>query len=50
MWKGKAFRPMMAEDDAAVLHSAIQDGLSIITNDRRFYQNAERLGYRTERY
>lgn len=50
MWKGKGFQPMMADDDAAVLHSAAQEGLPIITNDQRFYRNAERLGYRTERY
>ncbi|MFD5396834.1 putative T7SS-secreted protein [Streptomyces sp. NPDC127097] len=50
MWKGKSFRPMIADDDASVLHSAAQEGLSIITNDKRFYKNAERLGYTTERY
>ncbi|MFI2215219.1 polymorphic toxin-type HINT domain-containing protein, partial [Streptomyces sp. NPDC020141] len=50
MWKGKSFNPMIADDDASVLHSAAQEGLSIITNDKRFYKNAERLGYRTERY
>ncbi|MFV2110489.1 type II toxin-antitoxin system VapC family toxin [Micromonospora sp. LOL_015] len=50
MWKGKAFRPMIAVDDAAVLHSALQDGLAIITNDKRFYKNIERLGYQSERY
>ncbi|MPY56807.1 sugar-binding protein [Streptomyces spongiae] len=50
MWKGKSFNPMIADDDAAVLHSAIQDGLSIITNDKRFYKNIERLGYSSERY
>ncbi|MCF6524446.1 hypothetical protein HOY81_15315 [Streptomyces sp. JJ36] len=50
MWKGKSFNPMIADDDASVLHSAIQDGLSIITNDKRFYKNIERLGYSSERY
>ncbi|SHG56304.1 RHS repeat-associated core domain-containing protein [Streptoalloteichus hindustanus] len=50
MWKAKSFRPMIADDDAAVLHSAIQDGLSVITNDKRFYKNIERLGYSSERY
>lgn len=50
MWKGKSFNPMIADDDASVLHSAAQEGLSIITNDKRFYKNAERLGYATERY
>ncbi|WP_240958044.1 RHS repeat-associated core domain-containing protein [Streptomyces barkulensis] len=50
MWKGKSFRPMIADDDASVLHSAIQDGLPIITNDKRFYKNIERLGYSSERY
>ncbi len=50
MWKGKSFRPMIAGDDASVLHSAIQDGLSIITNDKRFYKNMDRLGYSSERY
>ncbi|MGA5199493.1 RHS repeat-associated core domain-containing protein, partial [Streptomyces exfoliatus] len=50
MWKGKSFNPMIADDDASVLHSAAQEGLSIITNDKRFYKNAERLGYVTERY
>lgn len=33
-----------------VLHSAAQEGLPIITNDVRFFKNAERLGYTTERY
>ncbi|WP_241740846.1 polymorphic toxin-type HINT domain-containing protein [Streptomyces sp. L2] len=50
MWKGKSFNPMIADDDASVLHSAIQDGLPIITNDKRFYKNIERLGYSSERY
>jgi rRNA-processing protein FCF1 len=50
MWKGKSFNPMIADDDAAVLHSAVQDGLSIITNDKRFYKNIDRLGYSSERY
>ncbi|MEU1510027.1 ricin-type beta-trefoil lectin domain protein [Kitasatospora sp. NPDC005748] len=50
MWKGKSFNPMIADDDASVLHSAIQDGLSIITNDKRFYKNIDRLGYSSERY
>lgn len=50
MWKGKSFNPMIADDDASVLHSAIQDGLSIITNDKRFYKNIGRLGYSSERY
>ncbi len=50
MWKGKSFRPMIANDDGSVLHSAMRDGLSIITNDKRFYKNVERLGYLTERY
>ncbi|MFI6439846.1 polymorphic toxin-type HINT domain-containing protein [Streptomyces sp. NPDC050759] len=50
MWTGKSFNPMIADDDASVLHSAIQDGLPIITNDKRFYKNIERLGYSSERY
>ncbi|MEU5425498.1 hypothetical protein AB0H73_07795 [Streptomyces olivoreticuli] len=50
MWKGKSFKPMIADDDAAVLHSAAQEGLPIITNDIRFYKNIERLGYSSERY
>ncbi|MFF1681929.1 polymorphic toxin-type HINT domain-containing protein [Streptomyces sp. NPDC058256] len=50
MWKGKSFNPMIADDDASVLHSAVQDGLSIITNDKRFYKNIDRLGYSSERY
>ncbi|WP_369248577.1 RHS repeat-associated core domain-containing protein [Streptomyces sp. R41] len=50
MWKGKSFNPMIRTDDAKVLHSAAQEGLSLITNDKKFYQNAERLGYTTERY
>ncbi|MBC9731512.1 hypothetical protein H8R17_45075 [Streptomyces sp. TRM68367] len=50
MWKGKPFNPMIADDDAAVLDSAVQEGLSIITNDKRFYKNIERLGYSSERY
>ncbi|MGQ4417067.1 putative T7SS-secreted protein [Streptomyces sp. SAS_269] len=50
MWKGKSFNPMIHDHDAMVLHSATQEGLSIITNDTRFYKNAERLGFPTERY
>ena len=50
MWKGKSFIPMIADDDASVLDSAVQDGLSIITNDKRFYKNIETLGYPSERY
>ncbi|MFK4068822.1 DUF6531 domain-containing protein [Streptomyces sp. NPDC029674] len=50
MWKGKSFNPMIKDDDASVLHSAAQEGLPLITNDKKFYQNAERLGYTTERY
>ncbi|MEU9897710.1 DUF6531 domain-containing protein [Streptomyces phaeochromogenes] len=50
MWKGKSFNPMIRTDDAKVLDSASQEGLSLITNDKKFYQNAERLGYTTERY
>lgn len=50
MWKGKPFNPMIADDDASVLHSAIQDRLSIVTNDKRFYKNIGRLGYSSERY
>jgi hypothetical protein len=50
MWKGKSFNPMIRDHDAMVLHSAIQEGLSIITNDQKFFRNAERLGYITERY
>ncbi|WP_234325087.1 putative T7SS-secreted protein [Streptomyces sp. NRRL WC-3626] len=50
MWRGKSFNPMIQDHDAMVLHSAVQEGLSIITNDVRFYRNAERLGYVTERY
>lgn len=50
MWKGKSFNPMIHDHDAMVLHSATQEGLSIITNDSRFFKNAERLGYSTERY
>ncbi|MEV5879946.1 ricin-type beta-trefoil lectin domain protein [Streptomyces sp. NPDC052101] len=50
MWRGKSFNPMIADDDASVLHSAMQDELSIITNDKRFYKNIDRLGYSSERY
>jgi hypothetical protein len=50
MWRGKSFTPMIADDDASVLHSAVQDGLPVLTNDKRFYKNIERLGYSTEHY
>ncbi|HEX3792774.1 MAG TPA: hypothetical protein VHW44_33260 [Pseudonocardiaceae bacterium] len=35
LWKG-AFKPVLHDDDALVLHSALEDNLSLITNDKRF--------------
>ncbi|MFF7971896.1 putative T7SS-secreted protein [Streptomyces sp. NPDC007905] len=50
MWKGKSFNPMLRDHDAMVLHSAEQEGLSIITNDKQFAKNARRLGHLIEGY
>lgn len=48
MWKGKSFRPVLHREDAEVLDSAVQEGLSIITNDVRFAKNITRLGFLAE--
>jgi hypothetical protein len=50
IWKGNSFNPMIADGDASVLDSAVQGGLSIITNDKRLYKNNDRLGYSSEGY
>jgi hypothetical protein len=50
MWRGKSFRPVIHDEDAAVLDSAMQDGLPLITNDDRFAKNVVRLGQVAERY
>lgn len=50
MWRGKSFQPMIHDADAAVLDSANQDGLPLITNDKRFANNLTRLGYTAEGY
>ncbi|WP_406316751.1 polymorphic toxin-type HINT domain-containing protein [Streptosporangium sp. NBC_01639] len=49
MWKG-GFRPVLHDDDALVLHSALEDNLSLITNDKRFAKNIARLGLPVEGY
>jgi hypothetical protein len=41
---------MLRDEDAAVLDSAAQEGLPLISNDWKFYRNANRLGYTTEQY
>jgi len=41
---------MIKDGDAAVLHSATQEGLSVISNDQRFANNIARLGYTAEGY
>jgi len=41
---------MIHDADAAVLDSAMQDGLPLMTNDKRFANNVARLGHPVEGY
>jgi hypothetical protein len=41
---------VLRDGDAAVLDSAIQEGLPIITNDQRFYRFMNAINYPNERF
>jgi hypothetical protein len=47
MWK-KVFNPSLGTNDANILDSAAQEGLSITTNDLRFAKDIIRPGFSSE--
>lgn len=49
LWKA-GYKPVLHDEDAAVLASAFEDGLPMITNDVKFYKKLDLFNFPNERY